>query len=134
MKKNLLLLIVLVFGFSALLKAQTVADWKEKNDFHKIMAQTFHPAEEGNFQPIRDRIDEMVAKAEAWQNSPIPADIKDVKGMKKNLGKLVKLTKKLQKNIKAGVPDQAVLKQITALHDVFHNIVGICHPEEEHGH
>lgn len=131
MKKQLLTTLVLIFAFSAIIKAQSVADWKEKNDFHKIMAQTFHPAEEGNFQPIRDRIDEMVTKAEAWKNSPIPAEIQDTKGMKKNLGKLVKMTKKLQKNIKAGVPDQVVLKQITALHDIFHNIVGICHPETE---
>lgn len=131
MKKQLLFTLVLVLAFSAIIKAQNVADWKEKNDFHKIMAQTFHPAEDGNFQPIRDRIDEMVTKAEAWQKSPVPLEIRDVKKMKKNLGKLVKLTKKLQNNIKAGAPDQAVLKQLTALHDVFHTIVGICHPEDE---
>lgn len=131
MKKQLLFTLVLVLAFSAIIKAQNVADWKEKNDFHKIMAQTFHPAEEGNFQPIRDRIDEMVTKAKAWQNSPVPVEIRDVKKMKKNLGKLVKLTKKLQSNIKAGAPDQAVLKQLTALHDVFHTIVGICQPENE---
>lgn len=134
MKKNLLLLMMMVFGFSILTKAQTVAEWKEKNDFHKVMAQTFHPAEEGNYKPVRERIDEMVTKAEAWKNSPIPADIKDVKGMKKNLDKLLKMAKKMQKNIRAGANDKAVLKQITALHDVFHNIVGICHPDEEPGH
>ena len=50
------------------------SEWKEKTEFHKIMSQTFHPAEEGNFAPIKSRIDEMETKEVAFKNSEIPAD------------------------------------------------------------
>ena len=62
-----------VFFMSQVVSAQT-SEWKEKTEFHKIMSHTFHSAEEGNFAPIKSRIDEMETKAVAFKNSEIPAD------------------------------------------------------------
>lgn len=130
--------LVFTFAFaliSSVAFSQSKSVWKEQKDFHGVMSTTFHPAEEGNLQPIKTRSGEMVAKAEAWKNSSIPADIADKKGVKKSLKQLVKGTKKLDKSIKAGASDAELTAQLTSLHDVFHTIVGLCNAEDKHdGH
>ena len=93
------------------------------------MSQTFHPVEEGNYKPIRERSGEMVEKAIAWQKSSILADFKNVKGINKNLKKLVKESQKLDKEIKANAIDEEIKVDLTALHDLFHNVVGLCKSE-----
>ena len=81
-----------VFFMSQVVSAQT-SEWKEKTEFHKIMSHTFHSAEEGNFAPIKSRIDEMQTKAGAIKNSEIPAAFGNKNAIKKSLKKLVKETK-----------------------------------------
>lgn len=108
--------------------AQNKAEWKELSAFHTVMSQTFHPAEEGDLHPIRERSVEMVAKAKSWQASAIPADYKDVKGIQENLAALLKGSTKLDAKIKAGATDAEITTDLSALHDVFHKIVGLCRP------
>ncbi len=121
-----------VFAFALILfmsgnaSAQNQAEWKEMAEFHKVMSQTFHPLEEGNFQPIRERSGIMFEKAIAWKISTIPSDYSNVKGIKKNLKQLVKKSSALDKKIKAGCTDEVIKTELTVLHDVFHNIVGLC--------
>lgn len=109
-------------------------DWKEKNEFHKVMSQTFHPAEEGNLAPIKSKIAEMQAKAVAFQKSEIPAELQNKEEIKKNLDELVNGTKVLAKKIKKNASDEVIKTQLTALHDVFHKIVGLCSAEDKHEH
>jgi hypothetical protein len=109
-------------------------DWKEKNEFHKVMSQTFHPAEEGNLAPIKSKIAEMQAKAVAFQKSEIPAELPNKEEIKKNLDELVNGTKVLAKKIKKNASDEVIKTQLTALHDVFHKIVGLCNAEDKHEH
>lgn len=109
-------------------------DWKEKNEFHKVMSQTFHPAEEGNLAPIKSKIAEMQAKAVAFQKSEIPAELPNKEEIKKNLDELVNGTKVLAKKIKKNASDEVIKTQLTALHDVFHKIVGLCSAEDKHEH
>lgn len=109
-------------------------DWKEKNEFHKVMSQTFHPAEEGNLAPIKSKITEMQAKAVAFQKSEIPAELPNKEEIKKNLDELVNGTKVLAKKIKKNASDEVIKTQLTALHDVFHKIVGLCNAEDKHEH
>jgi hypothetical protein len=108
--------------------AQNKAEWKELSAFHTVMSQTFHPAEEGDFKPIRERSGEMVEKAKAWKAIAIPADYTDVKGIGTSLDALVDGSSKLDAKIKAGAKDEEILKDLSALHDVFHTIVGLCRP------
>lgn len=108
--------------------AQDKAEWKELSAFHGVMSQTFHPAEEGDFKPIRERSGEMMEKAKAWKASAIPADYTEVKGIGTSLDALVDGSSKLDAKIKAGAKDEEVLKDLSALHDVFHTIVGLCKP------
>lgn len=126
--------LLLVAAFAGKSYAQSDLDsWAELKDFHKVMSQTFHPSEEGNLEPIKTRIDEMVQKAEALKASKVPADFNNKK-VKKAVNKLVKDSKKLQASIKAGATDDQIKKSLSELHDVFHEIVGLCSPKEEHGH
>ena len=87
-------------------------------DFHKVMSQTFHPVEEGNFQPIRERSGEMVEKATAWQTASIPVDYSSVKGIKKNLKQLDKKSLELDKKIKTGCTDQVIKTDLKANNDI----------------
>jgi osmotically-inducible protein OsmY len=93
------------------------------------MSQTFHPAEEGDLKPIKMRSEEMKDKAASLAKSNAPEEfktdkIKDaVKRLKVDSKKLHKIVKKKQ------TTDAEITKAITDLHDVFHEIVGLCKDE-----
>jgi superoxide dismutase len=99
--------------------------WTALKDFHTVMAQTFHPAEEGNLKPLRERSAEMLAKATLLQTSPIPASF-DKAEIKKAIGDLVKGAADVDKTVRKKGKDDVLLKKITALHDTFHVIQGLC--------
>jgi hypothetical protein len=108
--------------------AQEKAKWNEMEEFHKIMAQTFHPAEEGKMEPIKTRSQEMLDKAIAWKNSTAP-DGYDKKAVKKNLKELVKGTKEINKMVQDKADDAALKEKLSKLHDVFHQIMEKCEGE-----
>lgn len=124
--KNFLIIICLFIAHISF--SQAPAEWKEKDEFHKVMAQTFHPVEDGNYNPIRERSNEMYQKAVAWQKSAVPEGY-NKKKISKILKKLVKESKELDKKIKAGTTDAEIKKDLTELHDIFHEIVGLCKHE-----
>ena len=132
--KNIKFLFAAIALFFISFASAQVKDWKEKNEFHKVMSQTFHPAEEGNLAPIKSKIAEMQAKAVAFQKSQIPAELPNKEEIKKNLDELVNGTKVLAKKIKKNASDEVIKTQLTALHDVFHKIVGLCSAEDKHEH
>ena len=128
MKKILtLVLAIIVFAGINSLKAQK-AKWNEMEEFHKVMAQTFHPAEEGKLEPIKTRSGEMLNKAVSWKNSTPPAGY-DKNAVKKSLKELVKGTKELDKMVKDKAPDASLTEKLSALHDVFHEIMEKCEKE-----
>lgn len=134
--KKIALLLLVGFGFAAMANqaaAQNKQEWPELKEFHKVMAQTFHPSEEGNLEPIKTRIGEMVEKAKALQASKFPADYDNEK-MKKAVDQLVTDSEKLQAAIKDGASDKKITKSLSGLHDVFHQIQGLCSTTEGHGH
>lgn len=127
-------IISLSLGFwliGSTLEAQSVFDtWPALKDFHGVMSQTFHPAEEGNLAPIKARSLEMYDKAMALSKSTAPAAL-NTKPIKMAVKELVKGSKSLHKLIKSPTAtDAAITNSLTALHDVFHKIVGLC--REEH--
>ncbi|MBL7749985.1 MAG: hypothetical protein SFU20_13460 [Chitinophagaceae bacterium] len=122
MKKALLL--IAAFGFVLLAQAQK-ATWKEMEDFHHVMSPTFHPAEENNLEPLKKNSADLLAKAQAWQNSTVPAGFKaDV--TKPILKRLVKQCKLVNKSVKAGKSDAELKTLITTAHDIFHEITEKC--------
>jgi superoxide dismutase len=106
-------------------------DWQALKDFHKVMSQTFHPSEEGNLEPIKKRSGEMVEKAELLAKSVIPAEF-NTKEVIAAVQKLATESKKLDAMVKGKKSDQELTAALAKLHDVFHEIIGLCSNEEQH--
>jgi hypothetical protein len=117
----LLLTALIVFGS---VNAQT-KKWKELDEFHTVMSETFHPAEEGKLGPIKSRSQEMVDKAMAWVRSTAPEGY-DKKTVNASLKELLRSAKELNKLVKANGADKEITDKLTALHDLFHQIVEKC--------
>ncbi|MGL2994001.1 hypothetical protein [Flavobacterium sp. TSSA_36] len=131
MKSLKFLAVLCFFLVVSNLSAQTTFEkWPAIKTFHGVMSQTFHPAEEGDLNPIKTRSEEMVQKAEALSTEAIPAEFK-TPAIAASVKKLQAGSKSLDKLIKAKGTDKEVLAAITSLHDVFHEIVGLC-SEEKH--
>ena len=106
-------------------------NWLALKEFHKVMAQTFHPAEEKNFEPLRSRSGEMYAKAILLKNSRPPETINNKK-VQDALSRLEKqcfiIHSTVQKpSKKVDVQNALLFDQITKAHEIFHEIQGLCH-------
>src|SRR5204862_7754831 len=124
------IIIALLTGFAVKANAGGMEDWKELKAFHSVMAQTFHPSEEGNLKPIRERSGELAEKAKLLAASKIPAEF-DKPEMKKAVNELAEGTTKLDAMIKNKATDKEVTAFLSGLHDTFHKIVGLCQPGDK---
>ncbi len=110
-------------------QAQTTAakkaQWKEMHDFHDVMSETFHSAEDKNFAPLRSKSGLLVERAQTWEKSPVPAGYK-AKETAGVLKRLVKQCKKVNKMVKKGKPDAELFAGINTAHDIFHEIMEKC--------
>lgn len=93
--------------------------------FHALMSGTFHPAEEGNYAPFKEKAAEMAASAATWSAMTVPAAHAD-KGLEEKLTLLAQETAALSDQVAAGTPDAELKDPLFALHDRFHEIVGLC--------
>jgi hypothetical protein len=123
--KNLLITLLLFFVAQF---AYAQDSWAELDAFHKVMAQTFHPAEDGNMQPILTRSAELAMGAKTLMKSKIPADLQK-KDLKTSMKALVKQTANLNKMVKKGKPEAEIKTALFAAHDTFHEIMGKCSHE-----
>jgi hypothetical protein len=89
------------------------------------MAETFHPSEDGNLQPIRERSGEFLAKAIVLQEGKIPASF-NTPEIKKSIDELVKGATVLNQMVLKKADDKSVTKKLGELHDTFHTIQGLC--------
>ena len=120
--KKIACLLATAFVLIASVQGQKKEPWKEMSDFHTVMSETFHPAEEGKLGPIKSRSQEMVDKAVAWQKSTAPEGY-DKNAVKKLLKKLVDGSKELNKLVKESAADNVLTEKLSGLHDVFHEIM-----------
>ncbi|MBK7476468.1 MAG: superoxide dismutase [Haliscomenobacter sp.] len=102
--------------------------WPMLGAFHKVMSETFHPMEEGDLQPIKTRSGEMAQRAGEVASSPIPAPF-NTPDIAATVKRLKKDSKALDKLVKKQGTDEQIKSSLTALHDVFHSIVGLCRDE-----
>lgn len=99
------------------------------DDFHAIMSKTYHPAEEGKLQPVKDNINDLVKKGKAWQSSSVPAGFNE-KPVKPLLNKLVAECMAIKEAVTQKKDDDTLKKMITTAHETFHEIMEKC---EDHG-
>lgn len=129
MKIKILAIIAFVFTAANLSAQSSMDKWPALKDFHGVMSQTFHPAEEGNLEPIKARSEEMMNKAAALLKSDIPADLR-TPAILASAEKLQVKSKALHKMVQAKASDADITKALTELHNIFHEIVGLCTGEK----
>jgi hypothetical protein len=119
-------LFTFVFSVLSLSAFAQKATWKELDEYHAVMAATFHPAEEGNLQPVLTRAGELAEKATVLKKSTIPTDYQK-EGVKASVDLLAKESADLAKMVKDKKSEAELKKAIFALHDRFHEVMEKCH-------
>lgn len=129
MKKSIQIVLILflsVIGFAQTKKAA----WPEMKTFHSFMAATFHPSEDGNLAPLKQKADSLAVVAKMWQASAIPSNYKPAE-TKSALENLVAKTIDINNAVAANKSDADLKKLIADAHDIFHHIAGECKKADE---
>ena len=107
--------------------------WDEAMDsYHDVMAATFHPAEENNLAPLKERYKELVDQSISWGEVTIPEKHQG-KELENRLEELKSQSVALSEMVEGGSSDEDLKEAIIALHDVFHGIMGACKDGDKHG-
>ena len=124
-KITILLLFAFVFTGSKLMAQENHEDfksWPELKNFHEVIAQTFHPSEEGNFKPIRQRSAELRDKAIKLNEAKIPEGF-EKEGARGTIKALVLETTELNEVVQKNVSDEDLKNRITKIHSLFHKLI-----------
>jgi hypothetical protein len=127
MKHSIIFGTLTLFLLSFHSEAQSIFEkWPALDNYHEVMAATFHPSEQGNLAPLKAQSGELKTLATQLAKSEIPEEFNSptimiaVKQLKKD-------SKAIDKQVKKGTSKDSELTQsMMALHDVFHKIVGLC--------
>lgn len=107
--------------------------WDEAMDsYHDVMAATFHPAEENNLAPLKERYKELADQSISWGEIAIPEKHQG-KELENRLEELKSQSIALSEMVEGGSSDEDLKEAIIALHDVFHGIMGACKDGDKHG-
>jgi hypothetical protein len=119
---------IAVFFAMNTVSAQTLTDkWKQMHDYHELLSKTFHPAEEGNLNPIKVSSEDLVARAELLDVETMPQDLRTAK-LDENISILKRQTKVVSELITNKAPNAEIMRAFQNLHDIFHTIVQMCEP------
>jgi len=130
MKIKILAIIAFVFVANAI-QAQTASDkWPALKELHGVISQTFHPSEQGNLEPVKTRSEELYNKAAALLKSDIPAEYR-TNAILASAEKLQIKSKALHKMVVAKASDADITKSIKEVHDIYHDIAGLCSEEKK---
>ena len=101
--------------------------WPEMDAFHMSMAEAFHPFKDSaNIKPAKDGAAQLAADADKWAHSALPAKV-DNDDVKASLEKLSTDCHSFADHVKSGAADDALGKELTALHSEFHAIMEAYH-------
>lgn len=99
--------------------------WTELDAFHKLLQDTWHPAQKGDLRPARDKAAAFVAGAEAWARSKGPATC-DNEAARKAIPGVVADANAYADAAKAGASDDAVKASLKKAHDGFEKVAMPC--------
>jgi hypothetical protein len=95
--------------------------WKEMDDFHMIMVETFHPYKDSsNLEPAKARAAELMTAADEWASATLPERV-DNADVRSKLEKLKSEAAALAEGVKSA-DDNVIGEQLTRLHHTFHEI------------
>lgn len=96
-------------------------EWPEMDEFHMIMAESFHPYKDSAYlEPAKANAAEMAKVAEKWANAPLPEKV-DNDETKTNLTKLKNDADAFVQVAQSG-DSVKIGESLTALHDHFHKL------------
>jgi hypothetical protein len=108
-------------------------EWKQMDDFHMVMAETFHPYKDSaNLEPVKARASELASSAASWSTAELPKKV-DNEDMKGKLEQLKTETSTLATTVTGG-DDKVIGEQLTKVHDTFHEIQEMWYGGEKHEH
>lgn len=95
--------------------------WKEMDDFHFVMAESFHPYKDSaNLAPAKQHATEMATRAAEWAESPLPEKVNNPE-VKELLTRLKEDTRKFSQMVTTA-PDDSLGHALNVLHDNFHQL------------
>lgn len=124
-----ILFIIALLASTSLVNAQTT-EWPALKTFHGVISQTYHPSEEGNLAPAKQRAKEIYDDAKQLASSTVPAAYQSPK-LKEALANLEKEAAKFNDMVTKMRPDPEIKKQLSVVHDAFHEVTGLC-TEQKH--
>lgn len=95
-------------------------EWPEMDEFHMIMAESFHPLDSANLEPAKANAADMAKSAEKWANAPLPEKV-DNDETRENLAKLKTEANEFVQ-IAQGGDSLKITESLTALHKRFHTL------------
>ncbi len=104
-------------------KEETIAndnEWPEMDEFHMIMAESFHPLDSANLEPAKANAAAMAKAAEKWSNAPLPEKVNN-DDTKENLAKLKTEANEFVQIAQSG-DSLKITESLTALHKRFHTL------------
>lgn len=106
-------------------------EWKEMDEFHTLMAESFHPYKDSsNLEPAKANAALMAAAATKWKNATIPAKV-DNEGTTAKLAQLELDALAFQDLVEQN--DSTKLgESLTGLHDLFHELQESWYSGEDH--
>ena len=100
---------------------ETAGVWKEMDDFHTIMAETFHPYKDSsNLEPAKRRASELMRAADKWASAELPSRVNNEE-VKAKLEQLKSEAATLAESVKSS-DDNVIGDHLTRLHDTYHQI------------
>lgn len=125
--KHISLMLMGVFLIAAISFAQTAKklEWKEMKDFHEVMSAVYHPTEQGNFAPLKEKAIDLFKAAKVWRDSQVPSGL-EVEKTKAILTKLLRKCREISNAVQVNTPDSQLKVMIVAAHDLFHQMAGEC--------
>jgi hypothetical protein len=103
-------------------------DWKEMEDFHMLMAESFHPfMDSSNLEPAKANALQLSMLAEKWQSASPPSRM-DNEEVKQKLEQLKDETVTFNSLVESG-DDKQTGESLTRMHDLFHGIQDIWYKQ-----
>ncbi len=130
---KLLLTILIAVGYSCGQKSETTEydveeevaqdadEWPELDEFHMIMAESFHPYKDSmNIDPAKANAAEMASVANRWAEASLPSKVNN-DAVKAILAQLKTETAEFNTLVATGSPEE-IAASLTQLHDTFHKV------------
>lgn len=101
--------------------AQVAHEWKLMDEYHLVMAESFHPfMDSANLAPAKTNAPQLAEVAARWAEAPLPEKVNNDE-VKAKLDKLNVASREYANLVTTG-NDEAIGKSLTDLHHLFHEI------------